>query len=294
MRVARAALHFWEEPPISGSVGSGTIFFSGCPLRCVYCQNVSISQRSAGRTMSASDVAQACLDLQAQGALNINMVTPTHFAPSVREAVALARREGLRIPLVWNTSGYETVSAIRENAGIVDIYLTDMKYADADLGAALSGVADYPAVAMAALDEMVRQTGVPCFDGRDGHEHMVCGVVVRHMVLPGHTDDSIAVVRCVHERFGNEVRLSLMRQYTPVLVDAAAAGDVRASAALERFPELGRALTDDEYECVLDAADKMGVEDYFWQDGAAASESFIPDFGVQAVPRYGDAFAESP
>lgn len=280
MVVCRAALHFWEEPPISGEAGSGTIFFAHCPLGCAYCQNAAISRKSAevGRRASVDDVARMCLDLERQGALNVNMVTPTHYAPLVRSAVELARDEGLRLPVVWNTSGYETLDAVRANAGIVDVYLTDFKYADDGLARALSGVRDYASVALSALDEMVRLVGSPVYDEVGRTERMVRGVIVRHMVLPGHADDSMDVVRLLQGRFGGAVRLSLMSQYTPVLATAAAGGDARAQAVLERHPELARRVADDEYEQVLCFADAIGVDDYFWQSGEACQESFIPEF----------------
>lgn len=276
--VARVGLHEWEEPPLSGQTGSGTIFFSGCSLGCSYCQNAAISRGCAGQPMTVGELAEACLGLQEAGAMNVNMVTPTHFAPSIREAISLARTRGLGLPVVWNTSGYETVDAIRANAGSVDTYLTDMKYADTRLGSALSRVRDYPEVALAAIGEMVAQVGAPAYDEYHGCERMARGVVVRHMVIPGHADDSIEVVRLLHERFGSDVRLSLMSQYTPVLATAAEAGSESAQRCLREHPELGRSLDRSEYERVLDAADGLGVRDYFWQDGDAASESFIPDF----------------
>lgn len=274
MRIARVGLHAWEEPPISGSAGSGTIFFTGCSLSCIYCQNARISRAACGRLFEPDELAQACLDLQRAGAMNINMVTPTHFAPGVRAAIGLARAGGLRIPVVWNTSGYERVDAIEANRGVVDVYLTDFKYADAQLAGQLSGALDYPAVALAAIEAMVEQVGLPAYDRFGGEERMIGGVVVRHLVLPGHADASMEAVQLIHEAFGARVRLSIMSQYTPP--PAGAAGDVAGRAS--RFPELARTLSEQEYEAVLDHADAIGVQNYFWQQGGAASESFIPDF----------------
>ena len=234
--VARAALHFWEEPPISGEDGSGTIFFSGCPLRCVYCQNASIALGEAARAITVERLAAIMGELEAAGALNINCVTPTHFAPQIRAAVALAREQGMALPVLWNTGGYETVEAVRGNVGFVDAYLTDFKYADAALAARYSHAADYPEVALAALQTMVEVVGAPCYDEFRGQERLVSGVVVRHLMLPGALDNSKAVVRLLHERFGSDVRLSLMNQYTPVIAQAAAAGDRRAAAALAASP----------------------------------------------------------
>ncbi|WP_165251599.1 radical SAM protein [Adlercreutzia sp. ZJ304] len=278
MTVARVGLHAWEEPPISGNVGSGTIFFTGCSLACSYCQNSAISHGGCGQQFSVDMLVQSCLSLQKMGAMNVNMVTPTHFAPSVRLAIGVAKDRGLRLPVVWNTSGYETVDAIRANSGYVDVYLTDYKYADSNLAASLSGVADYADVAAAAIGAMIDQVGAPTYDEFGGVQRMVSGVVVRHLVLPGHVDESIEAVRRVHEEFGDSVRLSIMNQYTPVLPRLAQQGNSRAAACLRRFPELARCVSDSEYEAVLDFADTIGIEDYFWQQGVAASESFIPDF----------------
>lgn len=281
--VARAALHFWEEPPISGERGSGTVFFSHCPLHCCYCQNAVIAAGEAGRVLTVEQLTDRCLELQRQGALNLNFVTPTHYALHVRAVVALARERGLTLPIVWNTSGYETVQAIRENADTVDVYLTDFKYADAALAQRYSQVSDYPAVALAALDEMVVQVGKPVFDDAGGGPRLVRGVVVRHLMLPEALEDSRRIVRLVHERYGDHVLLSLMNQYTPVVAGAAAAGDERAAVVLRRCPELAERVPDDDYERLLDFADSIGVEDYFWQEGGAAEESFIPPFDLTGV-----------
>lgn len=281
--VARAALHFWEEPPVSGKRGSGTVFFSHCPLRCVYCQNAPIASGEAGVPVTVDRLAHICLELQEQGALNINFVTPTHYAPALRQAVQQARAYGLRLPIVWNTSGYETVQAVRDNQGFVDVYLTDFKYADANLAARYSKAPDYPQVALAALDAMVEQIGSPVFDEVDGMPRLLRGVVVRHLMLPGAYGNSEAVVRLIHGRYGSRVLLSLMNQYTPVLADAAHAGDSRAVRVLERCPELASRVSNEEYERLLDYADSLGAEDYFWQEGGAAAESFIPAFDCTGV-----------
>lgn len=281
--VARAALHFWEEPPISGKAGSGAIFFSNCPLRCAYCQNASIATGEAGKAISVNRLAEICLELQAQGALNVNLVTPTHYAPRIRAAVVKARERGLSLPVIWNTSGYETVDAVRANAGLVDVYLTDFKYADPDLAERYSHAADYPGIAVAALDEAVRQVGAPRFDEVDGERRLIRGVIVRHLLLPGALRDSQEVVRLVHERYGSAVLLSLMNQYTPVLTDAAAAGRDDAVEMLRRCPELAGKVSDEDYERLLDHADTLGVEDYFWQQGGAVGDSFIPSFDLTGV-----------
>ncbi len=281
--VARAALHFWEEPPISGQAGSGTVFFAHCPLRCVYCQNAVIAQGRAGREVTVGRLAELCRGLEGQGALNVNLVTPTHYAPQARAAVALAREQGLGVPVVWNTGGYETPEAVRDNAGTVDVYLTDFKYADPRLGARYSQAPDYPAVALAALEAMVEQVGPPAFDEVDGMPRMRRGVVVRHLLLPGNLDDSKAVVALLQERFGSSVLLSLMNQYTPVVAAAAERGEGLARATIARCPELARPVRAEDYEALLDFADALGVEDYFWQEGGAGEESFIPPFDLTGL-----------
>lgn len=276
--IARASLHLWEEPPISGSAGSGTLFFEGCSLRCSYCQNHAISRSSAREGVDAPTIAARMLELQDEGAMNINLVTPTHFAPTIREAIALARGWGLKLPVLWNTSGYERTDAIAANAGLVDVYLTDFKYAADGLGRAYSNVDDYAGVALDALQAMVEHTSPLCFDEYGGEERLVSGVVVRHMILPGHADDSERVLETLFHRFGNSILYSIMNQYTPVLATAAERGDGLAKRILAEHPDLGRSVSDEEYEQVLDFADALGMEDYFWQDGATCTESFIPDF----------------
>ena len=275
LRIARAALHFWEEPCLSGERGSGTIFFSHCPLRCVYCQNAEIAAGDVGRAITVQRLSDICLELQAAGALNINMVTPTHYAAHIRVAVADARRRGLNLPIVFNTSGYETPASVRAAATTADIWLTDFKYASPDVAAAYSHAPDYPQVALAALDTMVAQVGEALFDEVDGQPRMLRGIIVRHLLLPDHLDDSRQVVRLLHERYGDVIRLSLMNQYTPHI-----APDGLAAA---RHPELLCRVPDADYESLLDFADNLGVTEYYWQDGPAAEDSFIPAFDYTGV-----------
>lgn len=218
------------------------------------------------------ELASEMISLQEAGAMNVNLVTPTHFAPSIRASIHMARERGLHLPIVWNTSGYETVEALRDNAGFVDVYLTDLKYADSRLAQELSRAADYPTWALKALEEMVSQAGEPVYDYHQGSQRLLRGVVVRHLILPGQVEASLEVLHLLRSRFGSGLLLSLMSQYTPVIPSG--------SPILCSFPELGRVLTSDEYECVLDAADELGFEDYFWQEGDPAQESFIPDFGI--------------
>lgn len=270
LRVARAALHFWEEPPISGVRGSGTIFFSGCPLKCIYCQNHEISTGNFGIDITPERLVEIMLELQDQGAHNINLVTATHMAHVLPATVTAARTRGLRIPIVYNTSGYERAEAIDALAGTVDIWLTDYKYAAADLGRRLSHVADYPAIAQQALTRMlasVRAAGGPLTD-RAGM--MQRGVIVRHLVLPGHADDSCRVLDAIWSTAG-DIPISVMNQYTP---------NARMRAAGD---ELAGAVTSEEYERVLDHADELGFTTMFWQEGGAVDESFTPAFDTTGV-----------
>lgn len=276
LRLARAALHFWEEPPISGEAGSGTVFFSGCPLKCVYCQNHEISTGNFGIDVSPERLAQIMLELQDQGALNINLVTATHYAHLLPEAIAAARARGLVVPIVYNTSGYERVEAVRELDDLVDIWLTDFKYADAGLGRALSHVPDYPSVAQSALIEMARQLerhggGAARADGT-----WTRGIIVRHLMLPGHAEDSCRVLDLIWDAVG-DVSISVMNQYTPNAAMRAAGG------------ELARAVTREEYERVLDHADDLGFTQMFWQEGGAVDESFTPPFDTTGVLERADA-----
>ena len=271
--VARAALHFWEEPPLSGTAGSGTVFFAFCPLRCVYCQNAVIAAGGAGIEVDVGRLADICLELEAAGALNVNFVTPTHYAIQIAEAVELARSRGLSLPVVWNTSGYERVEAIRALEGTVDVYLADFKYADARLARRYSHAPDYPEVALAAIDAMARQVGAPSFDEHGGGARMTRGVLVRHLVLPGALDASKQALQLLHDRLGDRVLYSIMNQYTPVM----------APPALERYPELADRVPDWAYEELLDFADAIGIEDYFWQTEPAAEESFIPAWDGSGV-----------
>ena len=264
--VARAALHFWEEPPLSGTAGSGAVFFSHCPLRCVYCQNALIAEGKAGREVDVGRLARICLELQGRGALNVNFVTPTHHSLFVRDAVSLARNWGLSVPVVWNTSGYERAETLDALSGTVDVFLADFKYADSALAKRYSNAPDYPQVALAAIGSMVELAGLPQFDEPGGEARMVKGVLVRHLVLPGALDQSKLALEMLFQRFGNRVLYSIMNQYTPVM----------PASRCARFPELARRVDDGDYDELLDFADGLGIEDYFWQEGPAAQESFIP------------------
>ncbi len=271
-RAARSALHFWEEPPISGECGSGAVFFSGCTLKCVFCQNHEISTGGFGLTVKPERVAQMMLELEEQGAANINLVTALHFAPTVRNAVLLAREQGLHLPVVCNTGGYETVETVRAMADVVDVWLPDFKYADGALAGELSAAPDYPDIAAAALAQMVdqiRAAGGRLVDERTGL--MKRGVIVRHLLLPGHVDDTCEVLGRVWDIAGNDADLSLMNQYTPNARCREAGGD------------LARAVSEDEYEIALCRADDLGFERIWWQEGGTVSESFVPGFDLTGV-----------
>ena len=276
LKLARAALHFWEEPPISGDAGSGTIFFSGCSLKCVYCQNHEISTGNFGIEVPPARLVEIMLELQDQGALNINLVTATHFAHLLPEAIRTARARGLSLPIVYNTSGYERVDAVRALEGLVDIWLTDFKYAGAELGRRLSHVPDYPEVARAALAEMARQVREAGGIAARADGTWTRGIIVRHLVLPGHADDSCRVLDLIWETVG-DVPISVMNQYTPNAAMRAAGG------------ELSRAVTREEYERVLDHADDHGFTQMFWQEGGAVDESFTPAFDTTGVLHRVDA-----
>lgn len=263
MRIARAALHRWEEPPISGENGSGAVFFTGCSLGCVYCQNREISRgadQGLGKVVSPEELSALFFELIAQGAHNINLVTPTHFAPLIREALLLKK---LPVPVVYNTSGYESVETLRSLNGLVDIYLPDFKYAEPELAGALSHAPDYPEAAFAAIGEMVRQAGPPAY-GEDGM--MKSGVLIRHMILPGHTRNSIAVLERIAQGFPG-IPVSLMAQYTPP----------EPFPEGEKFPELQRPITRRELYKVQDKMFELGL-DGFVQSRSASGNRYVPDF----------------
>lgn len=264
---ARAALHMWEEPCISGKEGSGTVFFSGCTLQCVFCQNEQIADGRIGRKISAERLAEIFLELQEKGANNINLVTPTHYVRQIKCALDKSRKEGLRIPVVYNTGGYETVETIKELEGYVDIYLPDLKYISRELSLKYSKAPDYFEKASAALAEMVRQTKEALYDERG---MMKRGVIVRHLLLPGCLEDSKAVIRYLYKTYHNRVTISIMNQYTPL-------------PQIAGYPELNRKVTEEEYEELVDYAIELGVENGFVQEGETAEESFIPTFDFEGI-----------
>ena len=265
-KVARAALHFWEEPCISGEEGSGTVFFSGCNLRCVYCQNVDIAAGVCGKEISTERLSDIFLELQDKGANNINLVTPSHFYRQIKEALLLVK-EKLYIPVIANTSSYESPETLQEMEGLIDIYLADYKYASSELAGRYSHAADYPQVATKALKEMFRQVGEPEFDERG---IMKKGMIIRHLLLPGCSEDSKKVLQHLYKTFKDSVFISIMNQYTPL-------------SHVEQYPELNRRITEEEYEEIVDYAIELGVENGFIQEGETAEESFIPAFDGEGV-----------
>lgn len=271
--VARAALHHWEEPCLSGAPedarGSGTVFFSGCALRCCYCQNYPISQQGVGKAITAQHLAEIFLRLQQNGARNLNLVTATQYLPWVLEALDSARSAGLSLPVVYNTGGYETVETVKALDGYVDVWLADFKYASPDLADRLSSARDYPAVAEAALRQMLIQTGAPVYDA-EGFLHR--GVIVRHLALPGCTEDSFAVLQTlarIRKETGIPFVPSLMSQFTP-FYKAAEHG-------------LGRRITTYEYRKVIDEAIRLGLTDGYMQEKSSAREEYTPPFNLEGV-----------
>jgi len=270
LKVARAALHFWEEPCISGDAGSGAVFFSGCPLHCVFCQNENIANGTVGKEISLERLVDIFLELQEKGANNINLVTPGHFVPQITKALDLAKQEGLKLPIVYNTSSYETVETIKRLEGYVDIYLPDFKYMSPGLSKKYSHAPDYAEVAKAAIAEMVRQTGKAVFVNGDEDNLILRGTIVRHLTLPGCMEDSMQILKYLHETYGDMIYISIMNQFTPL-------------SNLEKYPELNRRITDEEYETLVDYAIEIGIENGFIQEGDTAEESFIPAFDCEGV-----------
>ena len=265
---ARAALHFWEEPCISGTCGSGAVFFSGCNLQCIFCQNHNIALGKSGRIISPERLSEIFLELQDKGAANINLVTGSHFIPQIAFSLEMARTKGLSLPIVYNTGSYEKTSSLKLLEGLVDIYLPDLKYFSHELSLKYSHAEDYFEVASSAIAEMFRQVGVPVLDSQTGL--MKRGMIVRHLLLPGQTADSKHILRYLHDTYGNDIYVSIMNQYTPL-------------NHVEAVPELNRTVTDREYEKVLAFADKIGIEKGFMQEGGTAKESFIPAFDYTGV-----------
>ena len=280
---ARAALHMWEEPCISGVNGSGAVFFAGCNMRCVFCQNYDIAHSNAPcKTISVSRLAEIFLELQEKGAHNINLVTPTHYILQIIDALQLAKANGLTLPIVYNTSGYEKVETLKLLDGLIDIYLPDLKYYSSDISKRYSNAPDYFPVATAAIAEMFRQVGTPVYESSgfiaDANSEfdisesslMKKGVIVRHLLLPDCTEDSRYILHYLHETYGNNIYISIMNQYTPL-------------PQVASIPALNRKITDNEYDGIIDYAISLGIENAFVQEGETASESFIPAFNCEGL-----------
>lgn len=267
IKVARAALHYWEEPCISGKRGSGAVFFSGCSLHCVFCQNREISDGKEGKVISKERLSDIFMELAGKGANNINLVTPGQYIHDIVWAVNDAKSRGMKLPIIYNTSGYENVTELKLLEGIVDVYLPDFKYMDSTLSARYSRAKDYPSVAKQALSEMVRQQPDVVIDDATGLIQK--GVIVRQLLLPGHVNDAKAVLKYLYDTYHDHVYISMMSQFTPI--------------ALKDYPEINRTVTRREYERLVDYALEIGITNAFIQEGDVAKDSFIPAFDCEGV-----------
>ena len=265
--IARAALHKWEEPCISGTKGSGAVFFSNCNFRCVFCQNHEISQEHKGKVISIERLSEIFLELQDEGANNINLVTPTHFVPQIIEALKIAKSKGLHLPVVYNTNGYETAETIKLLNGIVDIYLPDFKYFNDKYAAKYSFAPNYSRNVVEVIKEMVNQVGEPQFN-EDGI--MTKGVIVRHLMLPGLLFDSKKVIDCIYNNFGDSVYISIMNQYIPMHKAC-------------NYPEINKSLNPKHYDSLVDYALSIGVKNGFIQEAGTNDMAFIPPFNFEGV-----------
>lgn len=279
VKVARAALHYWEEPPISGDNGSGTVFFAHCQLQCVYCQNAKISRAKIdpienpwiSKSVDAAQLARMFLNLEAEGANNINLVSATQYLPTVINAIVLARKEGLRVPIVYNTGGYEKVETLRLLSGFVDVYLTDVKHWDPASGARYAKAANYPKVALSALSEMVSQTGAPKYISYStGEEIMESGTIVRHLLLPGALDEAERILDYLGTEYGDRIVVSLMSQYVP-MVDA------------KKYPEIAMRIDPVDYDNLVDYSCNFDFDECFMQESDSAETEYIPDFGGEGL-----------
>lgn len=267
IKAALASVHMWEEPPISGSCGSGTIFFSGCNLRCVFCQNYTISSENSGKTISTERLSEIMLEQQARGVHNINLVTATHFIPSIIKAVQKAKNNGLKVPIVYNTGGYEKVESIKMLEGTVDIYLPDIKYFSSELSLKYSGASDYFSYASEAVLEMYRQTGNNIYDDNG---IMKSGVIIRHMIMPSHREDSYKVLDWIRDNIGTEACVSLLSQYTPAY-------------NAEKYKEINRKLMSLEYTRVIEHFFDIGLKNGFMQEKSSAESKYTPIFDLSGL-----------
>lgn len=269
-RIGLVSLHPWEEPCLTNEKGAGTVFFSGCNMRCAFCQNHEISRENFGISVTEERLAEIFLEQEARGAATLDLVTPTHFAPQIAAALHLAKAQGLSIPVVYNSSAYERTDTISSLAGLVEIFLPDLKYMDEDTALRCSAAPNYFRTASAAIRCMHELAGRPVFDAKG---RMKRGVLVRHLVLPGRRKESIRILDWLWQNFADTIYISIMNQYTPM-------GD------LSNIPELNRRLTTFEYESVVDHARRLGIENCYIQQGGAVSASFVPHFDGRGVEKY--------
>jgi putative pyruvate formate lyase activating enzyme len=266
-KIARASLHHWEEPCVSGTQGSGTIFFSNCNLKCVYCQNHSISQDNIGKEVSIERLSDIFLELQGLGAHNINLVTPTHYSYQIIEAIKLAKQRGLTLPILYNTSGYENIDTVKLLRGFIDVYLPDIKYHNDKYSVRYSNAPGYFEYASNAIKEMVEQVGPVEFDEKGIIKK---GVIIRHLMLPGLLFDSKKIIDFIYSTFKDDVYISLMNQYTPMHKSSS-------------FFELSKPLNPKHYDSLIDYALAIGVKNGFIQDTGTSSTAYIPDFDMSGV-----------
>lgn len=269
IKISRAALHYFEEPCISGNNGSGAIFFSGCNLKCVFCQNYNISNKNFGKEISIERLIEIFFELKEKGANNINLVTPTHFIPLIAQALKTAKEKGLDIPIVYNTSGYENISSLKLLDGLIDVYLPDLKFFDENLAKKYLKADNYFKFASEAIKEMYRQVGNITFNKKGLIQK---GVIVRHLVMPGYTKDSKKIIKYLYDTYHDNIYLSIMNQYTP-------------NHHLENYKEINRPLSNEEYDEVINYAIDLGIENAFIQEGDTCSESFIPEFNLEGVEK---------
>ena len=263
IKIARCALHLWEEPCISGKNGSGTVFFSHCTMKCVFCQNYKISHLGIGKTITEKELANCFLKLENDGAHNINLITPTQYVPQIIKALNIAKKGGLNIPVIYNSGGYENPETLNMLDGLIDVYLPDLKYFDDKYALRYSGAKDYFKTASRAISKMYEQVGKCVFDS-DGM--IKKGVIVRHLLLPNLIFDSKKIIDYLFSTYGDNIYISIMNQYTPI------------SGILEDFPEINKKISERYYDSLIDYAINLGVKNAYIQEGDTAKESFIPEF----------------
>lgn len=267
IKIARAALHFWEEPCISGKSGSGTVFFSNCNLKCVFCQNYKISSEGFGTEITIDRLAEIFLELQDKGANNINLVTPTHFVPQIIESLKIAKNKGLNLPIIYNTNSIDTLDTIKTLNGYIDVYLPDFKYFEDKYALKYSKIKGYSKNVLEVIDEMVKQVGNPKFN-EDGI--IVKGVIVRHLLLPGLLFDSKKIIDAIYKKFEDSVYISLMNQYTPMY-------------NAKMYPEINKSINEKTYDSIINYALSIGVRNGFIQESGTDSEEFVPNFNNEGV-----------